>query len=214
MRYITVLLALCLIIGLISCTKTEDKLPPVAIFNIVPGTGPFTQVFTFNAHDSQNPNAPDEDLQNRWDFNGDGIFDTEFSFNKGIEHQYTEPGHYAVILEVINSEGWTDFDIKNVVVYADSIPPTASFFATPDSSSVNTIFFFDAGGSSDQYTPLEEIQFRWDWQNDGIWDTPFTNDTCIYHKYDVSGVYDVMLEVRNNFSLTDTASRKLYVYDL
>jgi PKD repeat protein len=214
MKYFTLLLAVIFLTGLSSCKKTEEKKPPVAIFEVVPGTGPFTQTFTFNAHESQNPDAPDEDLYNRWDFDGDGIFDTEFSLNKGIEHVYTAADNYQVTLEVINSEGWTSQDLQTVVVYADSVPPVASFMAVPDSASVNTIFYFCAAASSDQYTPVEELQFRWDWQNDGSWDTPFMADTSIYHKYDLSGEYRVLLEVKNNFSITDTTSRRIIVYDL
>jgi len=54
--------------------------------------------------------------------------------------------------------------------------------------------------------------FRWDWQNDGSWDTPYSSDTSIYHKYDVPGEYNIILEVKNSFTLTDTTIRKVYVY--
>jgi len=214
MRYFTLLIALFLLAGLTSCEKKEEKKSPVAIFEIVPGTGPFTETFTFNAHKSQNPSGPDEDLQNRWDFDGDGIFDTEFSLNKSIEHIYAEPDNYQVTLEVVDTEGWTAFSQQTLVVYADSVPPTASFYILPDSSSVNTIFFFDAGASLDQYTPKEELQFRWDWENDGNWDTPFMNDSTFYYKYDLSGEYHVILQVKNNFAVCDTTSRRIIVYDL
>lgn len=214
MRYFTVLLALITAIGLLSCEKTEDKNPPVAIFVIVPATGPFTEVFTFNSHDSYDVNNPGENLRARWDFDGDGTFDTEYSLNKGIEHQYDAAAHYNVILEVINSEGWTDQEVHTLIVYADSVPPTASFYAEPDSASVNTIFYFNAGASTDPYTSVEDMFFRWDWQNDGTWDTPFSSDSTIYYKYDVPGEYRVLVEVKNSFTLTDTTSRKVIVYDL
>ena len=214
MRYFTVLLVLITAIGLLSCEKKEDKSPPVAIFVIVPATGPFTEVFTFNSHNSHDVDDPTQDLRARWDWNGDGIFDTEYSLNKGIEHQYDAAGNYNVILEVINAEGWTDQENHTLIVYADSVPPTASFYVEPDSSSVNTIFYFNAAASSDQYTPVEDMLFRWDWQSDGSWDTPYSSDTSIYHKYDVPGEYSIILEVKNSFTLTDTTIRKVFAYDL
>ena len=214
MRHFTLLIALFFLAGLTSCEKAEEKQSPIAIFEIAPSTGPFTQTFTFNAKKSQNPSAPDEDLQNRWDFDGDGVFDTEFSLDKGKMHTYERADNYQVMLEVLNSDGWTGFKKQTLVVYADSVAPIASFFADPDSSSVNTIFFFDAGTSSDQYTPEGELQFRWDWENDGDWDTPYSTDTTIYYKYDISGEYRIMLEVKNNFSICDTTSRRIIVYDL
>ena len=36
----------------------------------------------------------------------------------------------------------------------------------------------------------------------------------IYYKYDVPGEYRILLEVKNSFTLTDTTSRKIFVYDL
>ncbi len=214
MRYYTILLVLLTSIGLLSCEKEEDKKPPVAIFNIVPATGPFNEIFTFNAHDSYDVNEPNENLRIRWDWDGDGTFDTQYSLNRSYEHKYDAADHYDVIMEVINSEGWTDQKMHTLIVYADSVPPTASFFAEPDSSSLNTIFYFNAAASSDPYTPVEELLFRWDWQNDGIWDTPYTNDTGIYHKYEIPGDYRILLEAKNNIFLNDTTSRKIFVYEL
>lgn len=214
MRNFRPLFILLMLAVFISCEKKEDDELPVPIFDIVPVTGPFTQVFTFNAHDTYDNSEPDEDLLLRWDWESDGNFDTEYSLNRSFEHQYTYAGTFNVTMEVMNSKGWTESEVKPLIVYADSVPPNASFVIIPDSASVNTIFFFSAAESGDQYTPVEELQFRWDWQNDGVWDTPFTADTSIHHKYDLSGVYRVMMEARNNFSLTDTTSRIVHVFEL
>ena len=214
MRIFTVLLLIIMVSILFSCEKQENKEAPVAIFAIVPSTGPFTQVFTFNAHATYDNNEPDENLRIRWDWDGDGFFDTDYSLNRSYEHKYSEPDTYDVIMEVINSDGWTDSEMHSLVVYSDSVAPVASFYAEPDSASVNTIFLFNAGASSDMYTPLEELQFRWDWQSDGTWDTPFAADTTIHYKYDISGEYRIRMEVRNNITLTDTTSRRIVVYDL
>ena len=214
MRHFKILLLVLIAIGISSCQKKEEKEPPVAVFEIVPASGPFTQLFTFNAHDTYDNSEPNENLRIRWDWEGDGIYDTEYSLNRSFEHQYSKADNYTVVMEVINSAGWTDNEFSQLVVYSDSVPPNASFEILPDSASVNTIFLYSAGKSNDQYTPLEELQFRWDWQNDGVWDTPFIADTTIYHKYDNEGVYRVLMEVRNNITMTDTTSRVVHVYEL
>jgi hypothetical protein len=199
---------------IISCEKTEKDEPPVPVFSIVPATGPFTQVFTFNAHDTYDKTEPDEDLGIRWDWEGDGKWDTEYSLNRSFEHQYDHADTFNVIMEVINSKGWTDTEEKLLVVYADSVAPNASFVILPDSASINTVFFFNASSSSDQYTPVDELEFRWDWTGDGKWDVPFNADTAIYHKFDDPGVYTVIMEVRNNIKLTDTTLRVVHVHEL
>jgi len=214
MKNFTVLIVLFLAIGLFSCEKQETKNPPVAVIAISPASGPFTTTFTFNGEGSTDESGSSASLQVRWDFDGDGIFDTQFSTTKVVDHKYDGPDNYTVGLEVMNPEGWTDYKEQNLVVYADSVPPIPSFYIEPDSSSVATIFLFNAAGSSDLYTPQDELQYRWDWQNDGTWDTPFMTDSTFYYKYANTGIYRVMLEVKNNFSITDTTSRKIYVYEL
>ena len=214
MRTFKPLLILLFLAVIISCEKKADDEPPVPVFEILPATGPFTQVFTFNAQGTYDNSEPNENLLIRWDWESDGIFDTEYSLERSFEHQYPTADSYNVMMEVMNSKGWTSTEVKTLVVYADSVPPLASFVIEPDSASVNTIFYFNAAESSDQYTPVEDLEFRWDWQSDGIWDTPFTPDTGIHYKYDMSGVYQVMLEVKNKYSVTDTTSRVVHVYDL
>ncbi len=214
MRYFTFFILVALLAGLYSCEKTEENKEPVAEFTITPGTGPFTTIFSFDANASTDPDGSDSELKLRWDWDGDGIFDTEYSSLKVMNHQYEIADNYTVVLEVATEEGWTDTELKMLVVYADSVPPTASFTIEPDSSNVTTIFLFDASSSSDPYTPVDELEFRWDWEADGNWDTPYMTDTTTYHKYDLPGTYKVIMEVKNNFTLTDTCSRKVYVLDI
>jgi PKD repeat protein len=214
MKKFTPLLILLFISVIISCEKKNEDEPPVPVFEIVPATGPFTEVFTFNAHDTYDNSEPNENLLVRWDWENDGVFDTEYSLDRSFEHQYAYPDSYNVMMEVMNSKGWTSTEVKPLIVYADSVPPVASFVVNPDSASVITIFYFNASGSSDQYTPLDELEFRWDWQSDGVWDRPFDADTSIHYKYDNPGIYRVLMEVRNNFGITDTTSRIVHVYEL
>jgi PKD repeat protein len=214
MRYFTVLLAIILTAVLLSCEKTEEKKQPEAAFTISPATGPFTTTFTFDGSISTDEDGVAADLQVRWDWEGDGFFDTELSPTKILDHKYEEPGNYDVVLEIINPDGWSDREVKTLIVFADSTPPIASFTVDPDSSSVNTIFLFDASSSTDLYSSLEEMSFRWDWQNDGNWDTEFTRDSTIYYKYSTPGTYKAVLEVKNKYSVTDTTRRTIYVFDL
>ncbi len=211
MRYITTIILALLIGVLISCEKKEDIKPPSASFAVSPGSGPITTNFSFDANGCSDPADPLDMLQVRWDWDSDGAFDTEFSPTKVVAHRYEDPGYYTATMEVINTQGWTDHDSKSITVYADSVPPTASFFVDPDTSSVNTIFLFNAAESSDHYTPVGELEFRWDWNNDGVWDRPYAIDSIVYHKYEVPGRYRILMEVKNNLALTDTISRMILV---
>ena len=163
MRYVTALIMLVLFVGIVSCEKKQDEMQPVAAFIVDPLTGPFTTAFTFDASETYNEGHSADDLKVRWDWDGDGIYDTEYSSTKFRIYRYENAGDFNVVMEVINSVGWTDTEIFPVIVYADSVPPIADLKVTPDTSSICTLFYFSAADSFDPYTPIEEMMFRWDW---------------------------------------------------
>lgn len=85
-------------------------------------------------------------------------------------------------------------------------PPTASFYITPESGPTSTVFTFDASYSSDVETPIDRILFRWDWTNDGIWDTDYSSNPTMSYKYSNVGEYTVKLEVMDERGAKDTSS--------
>ena len=89
--------------------------------------------------------------------------------------------------------------------------PTANFTVTPDSGYIITIFNFDPSGSSDSEDPLSSLLARWDWENDGIWDTEYAAVQTLTHKYATLGTKTVKLEIQDTDGLTDSTTRKLLV---
>ncbi|MEN8224922.1 MAG: hypothetical protein ABFS05_06125 [Bacteroidota bacterium] len=214
MRYATILMMVILLMGLLSCEKQVEENGPVASFSVQPTTGPFTAVFTFDASGTSSEGESAESIEIRWDWDGDGIFDTDYSPNKLMNYQFEVAGEYQVTLEAINSLGWTDTEVFHVYVYADSVAPVATLEAIPDSCSSNTIIFFDATESWDPHSELEDLKFRWDWQGDGIWDTPFCSDSVRHYKYIEPGSYRVRVEVKNKIHLSDTTSHPVYIFEI
>lgn len=91
--------------------------------------------------------------------------------------------------------------------------PAASFTVQPPSGGTNTNFLFDASGSTDGQDALTALQFRWDYENDGTWDTQYSNDTNSHHKYTAEGTYEVKLEVKDTGGLTGQATKSVTVTD-
>ncbi|MBU1246942.1 hypothetical protein KJ973_02765 [Patescibacteria group bacterium] len=89
--------------------------------------------------------------------------------------------------------------------------PRASFTVTPASGDINTNFDFDAFGSSDIDDLLADLQVRWDWENDGVWDTAWTTTKIATHKYITEGMYTIKLEVKNTKELTANVTRQVNV---
>lgn len=89
--------------------------------------------------------------------------------------------------------------------------PVAAFTITPLSGTADTIFTFDGSESSDQESSPEELEIRWDWKNDGTWDTEYSTVKIITHQYASTGSFDVTMEVKDPEGLTDQITHSLTV---
>jgi len=66
----------------------------------------------------------------------------------------------------------------------DSVPPTPLITFYPKQGDTSTFFSFDGSGSTDNMSEIWQLQFRWDFDGDGIWDTDWTREpkarcTCV-----------------------------------
>ena len=104
------------------CKKEEKNTPPVASFNITPGSGTLETIFSFDASGCKDEEDQSAVLQVRWDWESDGIFDTDFSTNKTLNHQFNHPGTYQITLEVKDSKDYGNSIKKSLVV--EGIIPT------------------------------------------------------------------------------------------
>ncbi len=80
-------------------------------------------------------------------------------------------------------------------------PPYANFSWTPASGDTSTVFTF-MSTSFDAQDPPNLLQVRWDWESDGTWDTPWSNDATAQHQFAVPGTYDVTMEAKDSGGLT------------
>ena len=109
-------------------TWTEDEIivilidtiiplqPPVPVISISPEEGTTDTVFIFDASGSYDQEDPVGDLRFRWDFEGDGEWDTEFSHDPAFEHKYVHVGHYHVKLEAMDMDNMASDTVKSLLV--------------------------------------------------------------------------------------------------
>jgi hypothetical protein len=88
----------------------------------------------------------------------------------------------------------------------------AAFSVSPDKGTVLTEFTFNTRGSS---TPEGVLEFRWDWESDGIWDTDWSEATKATHRYslyagDGIDTFGVRLAARAG-SESDTTSGEIVI---
>ncbi len=143
-------------------------------------------------------------MQVRWDFEGDGTPDTFFSRVKRAEHVYSQPGDYEVALEVLDGGGLVNRIAKRVRVVTNT-PPTAHFSYKPGTGTESRIFIFETDESEDSQYRSTYLQYRFDWDGDGAWDTPYERKTVWRHRFGVSGSQRVVMEAVDSEGLTDQA---------
>ena len=97
---------------------------------------------------------------------------------------------------------------------APNTPPTAWFVVDSYHDNMTKTFVFDASGSSDAEDPLSALQFRWDWDGDGVWDTSWSNDPIAHHQFVMPGNYTVKLQVMDRGGLTSETQATIEVTDI
>jgi len=90
-------------------------------------------------------------------------------------------------------------------------PPHASFVVTPTGESQPASFLFDASSSWDLETAAADLLVRWDWEDDGHYDTPYSTIKIASHRYTSSGHKVARLEVMDTDHLTATATSLITV---
>lgn len=113
----------------------------------------------------------------------------------------------------------TVFNIKEKIADAGgpfiqlNNPPEAYFTITPSSGTTSTTFEFDASESKDVEDGFN-LQYRWDWENDGTWDKNYSSQKTQNHQFNNPGNYAVKLEVKDSKGLTDILTKDVLVGDI
>lgn len=90
---------------LVACKKANQD--PISHFTITPETGSTNTTFQFDASGSTDNEDPTHMLEVRWDFEGDGLWNTEWSTVKTTNQKYETFSSHAPTLEVRDSDGET-----------------------------------------------------------------------------------------------------------
>jgi hypothetical protein len=121
----------------------------------------------------------------RWDFDGNGTWDTGWSTSKVVVSSYATSGSKSPKLEVKDTAGSTAQTSRSLYVWPFSVfsySPEARFTADAfgrhlaQSGDYFPVFNFDASATTDVETPASLIQVRWDFDGDGAWDTPYSTE--------------------------------------
>jgi hypothetical protein len=109
---------------------SDGNEPPDACFTVTPDTGTTSTLFAVDASCSSDDRTPAADLEVRWDWEGDGTWDTDWTTTKTASHQYATAGSPTIQLMVRDEVGFTDtaqseIEVEGVVYHGcDYFPIT------------------------------------------------------------------------------------------
>ncbi len=196
---------------LASCKEEEQVLPPVIEAVLSPASGNTTQKFSFDLSGSDSRTNLGTKLFTRWDWDGDGNWDTPFTRLLVYEHRYYAPGIWKPRLEMSNLSGTTDTLTLTIPVARGYSPPKPFLIMTPVKGHIYTSFRLDASATCDDEDSLNQLSFRWDFEGDGQWDTAFGDSLIRTRIYPETGYYNPKVQVRDPSGLISSGDARIQV---
>jgi hypothetical protein len=183
-------------------TRTGIKTAPDISFSVDPDPNtaqPPSTVYTFDASATSDEEDYNASLDFCWDWEDDGggcDATTEVA-----DHSFSG-GWHTVRLTVTDTDSLTNTLTQDVLV---GYPPTATFTITqPSWSQVD----FDPSGTDDVEDDPGDLEVRWDWEGDGVWDTGVYSVTdVVTHTYANIGRYWPTIRVEDTDGVVSTLSK-------
>ena len=172
---------------LMAAPTPPSNIPPHAGLDVAPESGNTSTVFTFDASSSWDAQDPSSTLEVRWDWQSDGVWDTNWSTAKIATHQFPDPGTYAVRLEVRDTAGLTGNTFQTVLV---TLPAPATLAVTITASRTSGTMPLTVSFTSDVLGGVPPYNYHWEF---GDGSTSNAADTV--HIYVTGGNFTIWLNV-------------------
>ena len=182
-------------------TATETSDFSVGILRALPSATPVTGTAPLTVHFSTDGEDPAGTIQIfRWDFYGDGSWDTYDTVARDYNRTYNNPGTYQAVLYVQSSSGKTATETITITVLNN--PPTAAADVLPSNGEVPLTAQLIGTGSDVDGTI---VLYEWDFDGDGVFDWSSTSTGTTTHNYTDVGVFNAQFRVTDNSGYTAVA---------
>ncbi|MBA4337119.1 hypothetical protein C0416_05120 [bacterium] len=200
-----------------SYEEGEQDLPPKAVLRVRNDTGNLDQLsgttstkFTFDGNGSTDEETSTNLLEVRFDFENDGQVDTYFSVTRNENYVYETPGLKTVRMEVLDRGGNVSSTTQKIYI-VENTAPEAYFSINPKVGTPATEFILDSSSSSDSQYRRNLLEYRYDFNTDGEWDTKFKKTTLVKHNFDYPGIKNITMEVRDPEGVSSFYKQTVYV---
>jgi hypothetical protein len=183
------------LVGITTPPNVSSTVSPDPSVAQPPGT-----VYTFDASGTSDDEDYNSSLQFCWDWEDDGGGCDNTAMV--ATHSYATGGWHTARLTVTDTDALTGTVTHNILA---GYPPTATFTITQNTWSEIEV---DASASDDYEDDPADLQARWDWEGDGVWDTGvFSVTDVLTHEYASLGRYWPTLAVVDTDGITSTLSK-------
>ncbi len=206
--FLLLLVAIAILIP--SCLKDQFAWKPEVLLVMKPDSGLTTQTFDFRV---DIPNLPtnQQEFFLRWDMNADSAWDAAFTACPTLSYRFYQKGSHKIRMEFLTKDGKRLAFDKIIKVDQGYSAPHAAFTIDPPEGNYLTEFTFDASSTIDDEDAFSSLQFRWDFENNGIWDTELSASPIAKHKFSKSADYSVKLSVMDPTHRVATETKTLSV---
>jgi len=144
----------------------------------------------------------------RWDFENDGVFETDWIKDTLITHSYSRPGNYTIILQVKDDDGAiaAASHIINITLLKNPLQLPIPRINGPYYGYTNENITFNSTGSYDPDGTI--INYTWYFGDGNI--SYMQNPLYAYAK---SGNYTIILKVTDNDNLSNLTTTKAIIID-
>ena len=95
----------------------------------------------------------------------------------------------------------------------ENLPPEALFTINPKKGTPETWFYFNADGCQDDNSVVYALEVRWDFDNDGVWDTDYSQNKEILRRFEGEGYFPVKMEVKDLIGSVSSCYDTLYLWE-
>jgi uncharacterized protein (TIGR02145 family) len=187
---------------------------PLPSFTLLPGSGNLRTEFVFNAQNTRDDEDSLNTLKFRWDWEGDGIFDTDYSEQTLISHLYSSSSIYNPVLEVIDPKGLTATLRKTITVSTSNLRLIPQYSWSPEKPTTSDTVLLDASASYDPDNVGNTFTYRWNFMvnaKDVEFDTEYMTNPIFGHQFQTEGDNSVVLEIRDQWGLINQVKSTIYV---
>jgi len=111
---------------------------------------------------------------------------------------------------VMAAFGWSETGMTILEITEDlgheNLPPGKVRVSIEEKEGSEWTYTFDASASCDAEDIVTDLQVRWDWYNDGVWDTDWTYDKVAEYTFENSSGYSFAIEVMDTDGAVSTNS--------